>query len=65
MGDLAVGLLAGLVGSAYVLYGRRQAEPRFIVCGFALVAYPYVVTNTVAAVIAGFVLAALPFLIGA
>ena len=60
MEDLAVGLLAGLVGSAYVLYGRRQAEPRFIVCGFALVAYPYVVTGPFATVAVGLLLAALP-----
>ncbi len=60
--ELFLGVFAGLVGSAYILYGRRQYEPWFIACGFALVAYPYFVSNTIAALVIGAVLATFPIL---
>ena len=59
---LFIGLFAVLVGSAYILYGRRRYEPWFIACGFALAAYPYFVSNTIATLLIGAVLAILPIL---
>ncbi len=61
--ELFLSLFIGLVGSAYILYGRRQYEPWFIACGFALVAYPYFVSNTIATLLIGLALAILPILI--
>ncbi len=61
--ELFLSLFAGLVGSVYILYGRRQYEPWFIACGFALVAYPYFVSNTIATLLVGAALALFPILI--
>lgn len=61
--NLFLSLVIGLVGSAYILYGRRQYEPWFIACGFALVAYPYFVTDTLITLLIGTVLVLLPILI--
>ncbi len=58
--ELFLSLFIGLVGSAYILYGRRQYEPWFIACGFALVAYPYFVSSTLLTVIIGIALTLLP-----
>ena len=57
---LFIGLFAGLVGSAYILYGRRQYEPWFIACGFALAAYPYFLSDPLATLLVGVALALLP-----
>ena len=57
---LFIGLFAGLVGSAYILYGRRQYEPWFIACGFALAAYPYFLADPLATLLVGVALALLP-----
>lgn len=61
MEALLLGVLASLIGSAYLLYGRRQSEPWFIACGVALVGYPYVVSGPLAMTAVGVALAALPF----
>jgi hypothetical protein len=60
--DLFLSVVVGLIGSAYILYGRRQYEPWFIACGFALVAYPYFVSDTLITLLIGTVLALLPIL---
>ncbi len=60
--DLFLSVVVGLIGSAYILYGRRQYEPWFIACGFALVAYPYFVSDTLITLLIGAVLALLPIL---
>lgn len=60
--DLFLSVVVGLIGSAYILYGRRQYEPWFIACGFALVAYPYFVSDTLITLLIGAVLALLPLL---
>ena len=63
-GALFLGLAVSLVGSGYILYGRRQSEPWFIACGFALVVYPYFTSSTLATLLVGVLLAAVPFVVG-
>lgn len=62
--ELFLNVFAGLMGSAYLLYGRRQSEPRFIVTGVALMAYPYVVSGALLTGLVGAALALLPFVLG-
>ncbi len=57
---LFIGLFAGLIGSAYILNGRRQYEPWFIACGFALAAYPYLLSDPLATLLVGVALALVP-----
>ncbi len=61
--SLMVGVLAGIVGGAYVLYGRKTSRIVPVVCGVGLMVYPYFVDNVWALLIIGAVLCAAPFVI--
>jgi len=49
------------VGSAYLLYGRRQYDVPFLVAGFILLVYPYFVSSVAWVIAIGIVVAAAPF----
>jgi hypothetical protein len=55
------GLLFGSVGFGYFLYGKKQAAVVPLVCGIALMIFPYFVSNTLILVVVGIALAALPY----
>jgi hypothetical protein len=60
---LMCGIVFSSVGFGYVLYGRKQRAPVPLVCGVALMAVPYFVSNIPLLVIAGIALSALPYLL--
>lgn len=39
------GLIFSSVGMGYFMYGKKQARIATLVCGIALMLYPYVVSN--------------------
>ena len=55
------GLLFGSVGFGYFLYGKKQAAIVPMVCGIALMIFPYFVSNVLILVVLGIALAALPY----
>jgi hypothetical protein len=55
------GLLFSSIGFAFFLYGRKQRAVVPLVCGIALMIYPYFVPNVIALVAIGIVLAAIPY----
>jgi len=55
------GLLFGSVGFGYFLYGKKQAAIVPMVCGIALMIFPYFVSNVLILVVVGIALAALPY----
>jgi hypothetical protein len=55
------GLLFGSVGFGYFLYGKRQSAVVPLVCGIALMIFPYFVSNVLILVVVGIALAALPY----
>jgi hypothetical protein len=57
------GLLFSSIGIGFSLYGKKQRAPVPLVCGLALVFFPYFVTNTFALVAVGTVLVALPYFV--
>jgi len=59
--SLMIGILAGIVGGAYVLYGRKASKILPAVCGVGLMVYPYFIDNVWALLVIGAVLCALPF----
>ncbi len=61
-GTLAVGLVAGILGMAYFVYGKRQQQPVFLFAGVGLCVYPYLVSNVPLELAIGLVIAAAPFL---
>lgn len=61
--SLAIGILAGIVGGAYLLYGRKTSKVAPMVSGVALMVYPYFVDNTWLLLVIGALLCAAPFVI--
>lgn len=59
--DLLVGLWLSALGSAYLLYGRKQSAPIPLICGLLLIAEPYLVRGTTMQLLVGLALAVVPF----
>jgi len=55
------GLLFSSIGLGFFLYGRKQRAVVPLVCGLALMIYPYFVPNVIALVVIGAVLTAVPY----
>lgn len=61
MNELFAGLVAGVFGMAYFVYGKRQTKIAPMVCGVALCVYPYFVDSLVWLCVIGAVLLVVPF----
>ena len=59
--DLFLNVMLGVVGSAYLLYGRKQGAALPLVCGLLLIVEPYLVPGFVGQLLVGILLAALPW----
>jgi len=57
------GLLFGSIGLGFFVYGRRQMTVVPLVCGVALMIFPYFVSNTMLLVILGLALIAIPYFV--
>lgn len=55
------GLLFGSIGLGFFVYGKKQRMIVPLICGLALMVYPYFMPNTVALVLTGLVLLAIPY----
>ena len=55
------GVVFGSVGLAYFVYGKKQRRFVPLLCGIALMAFPYFMSNTVLLVVVGLVLSAVPY----
>jgi hypothetical protein len=55
------GLLFGSIGLGYFIYGKKQRSVVPLICGLALMVFPYFVTNLVLLVGLGVVLCAIPY----
>ena len=62
-GWLLWGLLFGVFGFAYFVYGKKQKAAVPLFCGLALIIFPYFVANTTVLVAVGGVLIAVPFFV--
>jgi len=62
-GTLIVGLIAGIFGMAYLVYGKRQQRPIFLLAGLGLCLYPYLVNGVPLELLVGALLGAAPFVI--
>lgn len=56
-------VVAGSIGFAYFIYGKKQKKAMFIIAGLGLCAYPYFVSNPYLMVGLAIGLVALPFLV--
>ena len=55
------GLLFGSIGLGFFVYGKKQRAVVPLVCGLALMIFPYFVSSTVLLVVIGAVLIAVPY----
>jgi len=60
---LFVGILAGVFGLSYFIYGKRQEWIGFLAAAVGLCIYPYLVDGLVLQILIGLGLASAPFFI--
>ena len=60
---LLIGMLAGVFGVAYFVYGKRQQKLVPLIAGIVLCVYPYFFESVLWLSIVGILLLAAPFLI--
>jgi len=61
--SLLWGILFGSVGLGFFVYGKKQKAVVPLVCGLALMATPYFISNTMLLVGVGAVLAVVPYFV--
>ncbi len=61
--SLLWGLLFGSIGLGFFIYGSRQKAVVPLVCGIALMVFPYFVADTLLLVALGIVLIAIPYFV--
>jgi hypothetical protein len=59
--SLLWGMLFGSIGLGFLIYGRRQRAVVPLVCGLALMIFPYFISNTILLVVIGVALMAIPY----
>jgi hypothetical protein len=55
------GLLFSSIGLGFFLYGKKQRAVVPLVCGLALMVYPYFIANVLVLIGVGIVLTAIPY----
>ena len=60
---LFIWIIAGAIGVAYFMYGKRQEKIVFLAAGVGLCVYPYVVHGLALGILVGAGLVAAPFLL--
>lgn len=55
------GVLFGSIGLGFFLYGRKQRAVVPLVCGLALMIFPYFVSNSILLVVIGVALMSIPY----
>ena len=63
MATLLIGIIASILGVAYIAYGKRQTKFVPLISGVALCAYSYFIDSWVWLCVVGVLLAAAPFVI--
>jgi hypothetical protein len=59
--SLLWGVLFGSIGLGFVIYGRKQRAVVPLICGLALMVFPYFVSNAILLVAIGVALVAIPY----
>ncbi|MDA8429112.1 MAG: hypothetical protein M0T70_07635 [Geobacteraceae bacterium] len=60
---ICVNILAGLIGSAYFMYGKKNCNIKVVCWGVALCVVPYFIGNTILLIVACVAMAAAPFVV--
>jgi len=57
---LFLGLLFGSVGTVYLALARKEQNATYLLCGCALIVYPYFVDGVLLTIAIGIVISAIP-----
>jgi hypothetical protein len=57
------GLLFGSIGLGFFVYGKKQKAVVPMICGLALMIFPYFISNTIVLVAIGTMLIAVPYFV--
>ena len=60
---LLLSVVFSSIGFGYFIYGKKQQQALPLICGLALMIYPYFMTNHWLLVLIGIVLSVLPYFI--
>jgi len=60
---IAIGIFS-IIGLGYMTYGKKSQQLLMLICGLALMGYPYWVGGTIYIILIGVALSALPFIFG-
>ena len=63
MNTLFAGIMFGIVGTGYFMYGRKAHNPVALACGVGLGVFPYFVDGFLLTMVVGLVLLVLPFVV--
>jgi hypothetical protein len=55
------GMVFGSIGLGFFVYGKKQKAGVPLLCGIGLMVFPYFISNLYILILAGIVLAVLPF----
>jgi hypothetical protein len=61
--SLLWGVLFGSIGLGFFIYGRKQRQVVPLICGLALMIFPYFVSGAILTVIVGVALMAIPYFV--
>jgi hypothetical protein len=59
--ELLWGVLFGSVGFGFFFYGKKQKMIVPLICGLALMVYPYFMPNAIVLILIGFLLVLIPY----
>ena len=57
---LFLGLIFGAVGTVYLILGKKEHDPMFLIIGFLLIIYPYIFSSAIAIIAIGLTLSLIP-----
>jgi len=60
---LFVGIIAGVIGMSYFIYGKKQERIAFLAAGVGLCVYPYLVDGVALQILVGLGFLAAPFFV--
>ena len=58
---LILGVITGVFGMAYFVYGKKQSKPVPLIAGLVLMVYPYFIDSLVWSIVIGIALIIMPF----
>ena len=61
MTSMMLAMVWGAIGGGYFIYGKKQSQFIFLICGIVLCVFPMIVTNTTFSIVLGVLMCVIPF----